>query len=285
MTTPTDYYSFAFNGFLFGAGTPFPILSVDGLEGLPDLRTQDDNRGYNDGMFSGRDFLAGRTITIEMLTLAGNGNSAQTNFNLLQAAMLPQQQGTGLLQFQLSASDGLRRANARVRKRVTKIDPEYTYGFIKSVWQFFAPDPRYYDDSQQSGSMAPTTPSGRTYNRTYNLTFGGGTQASAVNVQNNGYVTTYPTVTVNGPVVSPIIGNQTTGQVMQFNVTLSSTDVLVIDLAERLITLNGNPARNLLTGTSQWLSAPVGSSVFYFNGTGTTVGVTAAVVTWRNAYV
>ena len=59
MTTLTDYYSLAFNGLVFGAGTPYPVQSIDGLEGLPELRTQDDNQGYNDGMFSGRDFWPG----------------------------------------------------------------------------------------------------------------------------------------------------------------------------------------------------------------------------------
>ena len=106
-----------------------------------------------------------------------------------------------------------------------------------------------------------------------------------MNVVNSGYVTTYPTITVDGPVIDPIIGNATTGASMQFDVTLSSTNVLVIDLLDRVVALNGNPARNLLVGGSAWLHAPVGSSSFYFNGTGTTVGVTNATVTWRSAYV
>ncbi len=53
--TLTQPYSFSFNGLTFGGtDSPYQILSVDGLEALPELRTQDDNRGYADGMFSGR---------------------------------------------------------------------------------------------------------------------------------------------------------------------------------------------------------------------------------------
>ena len=97
MTVSTNY-QFQFNNLQFGAGTPFAVLDVDGLESLPGLRVQDDNRGFNDGAFSGRDFYEGRTIVMTIHTFAGNGNTAQTNFNLLQSALLPQAQGTQALQ-------------------------------------------------------------------------------------------------------------------------------------------------------------------------------------------
>lgn len=133
-----NYYSFAFNGFVFGgAGSPYQITSVDGLEGLPTLRVQDADRGYQDGMFSGRDFLSGRTITMTMLILSGNGNSAFQNLNLLQATLQPQQTGTTPLQFQLSPAGGLQYINARVRAAKATVDPEYTYGYIKAQYDFF----------------------------------------------------------------------------------------------------------------------------------------------------
>ncbi len=92
--TLTQPYSFSFNGLTFGgAGSPYQILSVDGLEALPELRSQDDNRGYADGMFSGRDFYGGRTVTIIFNTLAANGVSAQTNYNTIQSYLLPQTSG------------------------------------------------------------------------------------------------------------------------------------------------------------------------------------------------
>jgi hypothetical protein len=58
MTTLTQVYSFAFKNQVFGgAGSPYQIQSVEGLESLPGIRNQDDNRGYHDGMFTGRDFF------------------------------------------------------------------------------------------------------------------------------------------------------------------------------------------------------------------------------------
>ena len=59
--TSLNAYGFAWNGFAFGgAKSPYQITSADGIEGLPVIRNQDDNQGFNDGMFSGRDFFGGR---------------------------------------------------------------------------------------------------------------------------------------------------------------------------------------------------------------------------------
>ena len=278
-------YSFAFNGFVFGGGnSPYQILQIDGLEALPDLRVQDSDRGYQDGMFSGRDFFSGRTITVTMQILSGNGLTAQANFNLLRAALQPQQTGTTPLQFQLSGGENLQYINARVRKAISTIDPDYTYGKIKAQFEFFCPDFRYYDNTTQTATMAVTQPLGRTYNRTYNLTFGGGSQTQTATITNNGDTTTYPIITIYGPIINPVVGSTTSGQNLSFNYTMGQSDIIVIDLQNKTVLLNGNPARNLLLGSSQWFAAPPGTSLYYFTGTGTTIGQTSATVQWNNAY-
>lgn len=283
---PLNTYQFQFGSFQFGgAGSPFQIYEVDGLESLPDLSTQDDNRGYNDGMFSGRDFLRGRTITMTILTFAGNGNSAFNNFNLLQAALNVQQSGTTAMNFQLSVNDSEKVINARVRARRTTIDPEFTYGYIRSQYTFFAPDPRYYSATITTGTMNPQAAPGRTYNRTYNLVYGGGSLTNSLAVVNYGWATTYPTITITGPVTNPQVGNITTGQYLVVNTSLTNTDTLVINLYDKLVTLNGASARNLLAGNSQWFGAPPGTSNFYFTGSSTLVGTTSATVVYQSAYV
>ena len=285
--TSLNYYSFAFNGFVFGgSNSPYQILAVDGLEGLPNIRNQDDNRGYADGMFTGNDFLSGRTITITMLTLGGNGNSAQKNFDILQRALLPQRSGTTVLQFQLSSAAGLQRINSRVRANKTIVDPDYTYGFIKSQFTFFCADPRYYDDAAQVATMSFNAGTlGRTYNRTYPLSYGGGIASNYTSIVNNGWATTYPTITIQGPIKNPIVGNFTTGQSIGLSGTYSATDVIYIDLDQKLITLNGVSARNLLLGGSQWFAAPPGTSQFFLSGTNTISGQTVATVSYRSAYI
>lgn len=283
---PLNNYQFQFGSFVFGgAGSVNQITSIDGLESLPDIRNQDDNKGYNDGMFTGRDFLAGRTLTFEIMTFAGNGNSAHTNYNLLQAALVPQTTGTQTLSFQMSPSDSPYRFSARVRGRKTTVDPEYTFGFIRSQYVFFCPDPRYYSDTETTAAMVPAQALGRTYDRVYNLLYGGGSASNSTAITNIGNWTTYPVITITGPVTNPTIGNVTTGQYMTVNYNVTNTDTLVIDLDNKLITLNGNSARNLVAGNSEWFGAPPGTSYFTFTGTNIIIGTTTATVTYRSAWV
>lgn len=286
MTTLSQVYSFAFNNQVFGgAGSPYQILSVDGLESLPGIRNQDDNRGYHDGMFTGRDFLNGRTISIIFNTFGDAGGSAQTNYNTIQSTLLPQTQGTTPLYFKFPNSPTSEQfVDARVRALRTTVDPNYTYGYITSQVDFFCPDPNYYNNNLQTAVMAISPALGRTYNRTFNYTYGGGSSTVTTTISNIGWATTYPTITINGPITNPIVGNTTSGNTLYFTGTYSSSDILEIDLYNQLITLNGNPARNLLiSGT--WFDAPPGNSLFFFTGTGTLAGTTQATVSWYSAYI
>ena len=286
MTTLTQVYSFAFKNQVFGgAGSPYQILSVDGLESLPGIRSQDDNRGYHDGMFTGRDFLSGRTISIIFNTFGDSNGSAQTNYNTIQQTLLPQTQGTTPLYFKFPNSPTSEQfIQARVRSLRTTVDPNYTYGYITSQVEFFCPDPNYYNNNLQTAVMAISPALGRTYNRQFNYTYGGGSSTVTTTIQNIGWATTYPIITINGPITNPIVGNSTSGNTLYFTGTYSSSDILQIDLYNQLITLNGAPARNLLiSGT--WFDAPPGNSLFFFTGTGTLAGTTQATVSWYSAYI
>jgi hypothetical protein len=283
------YYQFSYNGFVFGSGTPYVVNSVDGLANLPELRAQDVDRGYNDGMFTGRDFLNGRTITVTLNVLAGNGNSASQNWALFQNALTPVQQLTssnGLLQFQLAATDTPKRMTARVRTRVANIDPEYTYGYITAQVTFFSPDPRYYDESVTTTTLTPTRAFGRTYNRGYNLVYTQaltGAAGSTATVVNGGSGPMPLTITITGPMSSPQITNLTTGQYLQLTYNLSSTDTVTLDMTNNIVLLNGGTARNLLTGGSQWFTIPANTTQTLFLSAVTATG--QASITYRNAWI
>lgn len=286
MTTLTQVYSFAFNNQVFGgAGSPYQILSVDGLESLPSIRNQDDNRGYHDGMFTGRDFLNGRVISIIFNTFGDSNGSAQTNYNTIQRILLPQTSGTTPLYFKFPNSPTSEQfVDARVRNLRTTVDPNYTYGYITSQVDFFCPDPNYYDNNLQTSVMQISAALGRTYNKTFNYTYGGGSATVTTTISNIGWGTTYPIITINGPITNPVVGNSTSGDTLYFTGTYSALDFLVINLYDQLITLNGAPARNLLiSGT--WFDAPPGNSNFFFTGTGTLAGTTQATVSWYSAYI
>jgi hypothetical protein len=295
-------YQFYYNGLLVGNGTPYQIIDIDGLADQPGLRVQDTPRGYNDGFLTGRDFYNGRTVTFTLNIFAGNGNSAHANWLILQKKFAPMATlqtpnfvngdtplpSTGAMQFKLSQTDTDMYLFCRPRSRKAKIDPEYTYGFIKAQVEFFAPDYRYYSYNVYGvgGNISPAVANGRTYNRTYNLAYnqalpGNGGATATVNNQ-PGSAATGPWVTITGPCVNPQITNLSTSAFIGFNVSLSAADILLIDMTNNVVTLNGGNARNLVSPGSQFFTIPAGTSQSVYFTALTSTGT--AQVTYRQAY-
>jgi hypothetical protein len=290
-------YRFAFNDFEFGGGdSVYQIMTLDGLEDLPVIRNQDDNRGYQDGMWTGRDFLSGRTLVFVITVRGDSNNSMQYYLNQMQTALIPQQQGTGLLQFQLPGND-LQQLQARVRRRSVTIDTSYSSGMATLTYEFFCPDPNYYDDALQDTDLAATGAiAGRTYNRVYTapatptanpletgMSYGGGSTIDNI-ITNTGWATTYPLITITGPCINPRVTNVTAGQFLQVDSAIGSGDQLVFNTNLRTVTLNGINRRALLNNSSTWFAAPPGNNYYTFTATATS-GTTTCVVEWRNAYI
>lgn len=285
MPTPSSNYQFAFNGWIFGGvGAGVQLLAVEGLEDMPSLRIQDDNRGFNDGMWTGRDFLNGRYLTFTLQVMNDASNSMQTYLAQLKSNLVFQESGTGLLQFQLPGR-AVQRINARVRRRSVQINPEYAYGRAIATVEMFAPDPRIYDDAAQGAILTPGSLLGRTYNRVYPMLYNNSTGSSNTFAafSNSGNVTVFPSLTLTGTMTNPVVSNQTTGQQLKLNVTLGASDSLVIDTDTKTITLNGYAARNLLDATSSWFGFPPGSTTIGIVSSGTATGTMS--VTYRNGYV
>lgn len=296
-SAPSAAYGFAFGDgtsqWLFGgAGQGVQVLQVEGLESFPELRTQDNPRGYMDGAFSGRDFLNSRSIMFT-LQVMGDGasptSSFQTYLGELRQYLMPQRAGTGVLQFNIPGR-GVQRVNARVRRRQITLDPVYTYGRAVALIEFFCPDPRIYDDTLSAYTLTSASSALRTYNRNYNLTYTGGSGSLGyVTVANNGNYETWPTFTI-GPAgtgnacVAPTINNLTTGDTIAFpSLSMSATDVLVVDADLRTVLLNGVAARNAMSNASRWFSLPVGSpQTLQFT---VASGTQTLEVTYRNAYI
>ena len=290
MPTPANPYVFAFNGWLFGGvdGGGVQVLSVDGLEDLPSLRTQDEGRGYQDGSFTGRDFLNGRTVTMVLQVMGSGYGTAATSFQTyvqqMKANLLSQTQGTGVLQIYLP-SRGVQRLNARVRRRSLRIDPSYTYGRAEAVVEFFCPDPRIYNDTQSTSTLNPTGGNLRAYNRTYNLSYGlAGTATQTVTLTNQGNYETWPVFTISGACTNPVITNLTTGQSLFFPaVTLGASDTLTVNTDLRTVLFNGGAARNLLGNQSQWFSLPATTPTTITYSVASGSG--SCTITYRDAYI
>jgi len=266
-------YQFAFNGVIIGVGGTYPVVvdAVDGLGGTSPLRIQDDNRGYIDGSYSGRDFYDGRTVTLDLLILGDSSHSAQYYYKALQDAWYPQQNAwyqdptsttqraneVQLFQYQLTSDTGTKRLYGRFRGFTQMvITPDYAFGYIQVRANFYFPDPRYYDDTALSitSGVSPT-------------------------LSNAGWAYSCPVITIASTTnTNGTISDGTT--VMSF-ANMTTGQNLTIDLLQRIIYYNGNPARNIMTSASNgWLSvAPNISSVTWTSGVG------SMAITARNAYI
>ena len=84
----------------------------------------------------------------------------------------------------------------------------------------------------------------------------GGEMATAI--ENLGTVAAYPIITLKGKFTNPKITNLTTNQFVELNRTTSAGDEIVIDMKERIITLNGVSIASSRTIDSSWWSLTQG---------------------------
>lgn len=265
-------WQYSFNGFVFGAGTPYGVETAKGLASSPTLRVHDSDRGYQDGSFSGRDFLDSRHIIFDFVILGDATHSAFYYYQQLQKNLAPQQQGLypdpyastqtigtlGLFQFELSALTGNQRMWGRVRNVDADIDPDFSMGFILATVEFYFPDPRYYDETA--------------------LTASGSTIAT---ISNAGWAISCPAITIATPSASGSISDSLTGASMSF-ANINTGYPLVIDLLRRTISQNGLPSRNVLSSMNNWLTIPANTN----SGTATWISTIGSMaLTWRNAYL
>jgi phage-related protein len=267
MLTSLSPYQLAFNDYVVGSGTNHIVESIDGLEALPPLRVQDDNRGYIDGSYSGRDFYDGRTVTVQILTIGDSSHSAHYYYRQLQAKWVPQQLGypekLTPFQFQMDSAAPFMLMYGRVRSNETIVDPEYTYGYIQSTFTLYFPDPRYYNYTLNTSSVS----------------------SSATTITNNGWAYTCPVITISSPssafAITELTDGGSTSNVMAFT-NVNTSQNIVIDLLQRTITQNGTNSRNTLYQiTGEWISVQP-SAISY-----TTLSLNTGTmsVAWRDAYI
>jgi hypothetical protein len=261
-----DNYQFVFNGLTIGTGTNYLVTNVEGLGGTAPLRIQDDNRGYIDGSYSGRDFYDERTVYLDVTVLGDSTTTAQANYKDLQAAFAPQPLGyyvdpTGytpssnelkLFQFRLNGNTGDRQMYGRSRGLTTPISPEFTYGYIQTRIMMSFPDPRYYTNTAVTVS------------------------GTSIALLNNGWATSCPVLTISAPSSSGYITDGT----ISMNFIGISGYPLVIDLLSRVIYLAGSPNRNIMAANSSgWLAIPPQTTATWTSTLG------SMTTSYRSAYI
>lgn len=281
-------------GLLLGAGTPYDVTELDGWDDSPPYSLTDVDRPNQAGAWAGPMYAQERTLTLA-LQVSGtvNGLGAPSiaqyaaNVAALRAITNPGSDSTAEVPFVVQLAGTKLMTSVRCQQRAMPTAQGYmSPGLDKVTLQLVATDPRRYSTTVQSASCGlASTSGGLTYPITYPITWGTVTNGT-LTINNTGDTPTPPTLVITGPGTTPAIVRQDTGAVLQFDVTLSATDVLTVNTLDGTVTLNGGN----LYGVLDPISAAIGSFLMasgmttlglrVASGTGTTL-----TATWQNAYL
>lgn len=240
----------------------FLVPELEGLAGLPEIRTTSGvNAGYDGGWTSAQNYDA-RLISIRGVIANPDVSKVEAKRRAI-ASLLGQGRKEQLtLRFTTEAG------NAYVIS-VRTISCEMALQRVLTTQEFLiqlrADDPLIYDDGASSGTEAvlqvQRALGGFEINFELPLAIGGGAEDTIIE---NGSETIYPIINLYGPLHSPTVVNRTTNQQMQILADLQGpTDVAIIDSQARTITLNGQDIYHLKSEESEFLLLAPGNNKLY----------------------
>lgn len=122
-----------------------------------------------------------------------------------------------------------------------------------------APDPRLYALNEQVIDLTGSSVNALVYPITYPITYGSitGLKGSLVNAGNT---IAYPRFEIYGPCSNISLKNNTTGQVMNFNITLDARDTLEVDCAPLVREIRLNGVKNMGLKDGDWITCLPGNN-------------------------
>lgn len=264
-------------------GTEWWITGMEGWNGSPDVRLGGLDRPQDHGQFDSPSFLASRVVTIAGVAICTDKEAALLAQDII--ASVATWDPSQLYVMQVSEPGRpTRRAEVRLNTG-TKVGE---FSGLAFDWQLQvkAPDPRRYDDTEESTTLFPPTGAtgGVTFPATFPMTFStSGLSTSSATVTNAGTFATRPTVVMSGPLVDPQIANVTAGKSLSMTITLAAGDTLTLDFDRRTVLLNGSASRsNTLTGSAAWWELAPGGNDIAFTAGG---GDGSAEIRYRSAWL
>lgn len=111
-----------------------------------------------------------------------------------------------------------------------------------------------------------------------------GGSGGSENIINNGNLSAYPIITLDGSLTNPRIANNTTGEWVQLNISMSLGEQIIIDMENRTVIQGGvtNQIATMSDDSVFWRLAPGSNTVTLSTGVIGEEGT--ATVTWYDAY-
>lgn len=239
------------------AAQPCRTRLATGL-GFPEVRLDAYNRPGTHGMTIAHNLYGGRTITLEGTIRGADRTTFMVNRAALEAAVSLQLDSVNVPIARTLLLTDLD-FNAYQISVVTKAFSCELTSLTVGRWQLQLSATDYIIEAQTLNSVTSFLPQsgGVTYPVTYPVQFGGSSGGS-VTASNNGNAPAFPLVTLYGPMINPVIGNDSTGESIRLNLTLVAGDVVVVDMKKRLIVQGGTTNRMgaFISGSKFWAILP-----------------------------
>jgi hypothetical protein len=271
-----DYYpSFTIGSWQTGVidtnGVRWWASSPDYADG-PGVRLNQTDKPFADGAFRIRSFRASRTITIQ------GGVECPDRYSAVQAANTLKALFPAGGQQSMLVDDGIATRTCTVELAA---NPKVSFmGPVSFDFQLplSAVDPRMYDTATLTGATTLPTPGATGLNwspsasaglnwapsATGGLDWGSVSSNGALAMANPGTASTWPTFTLVGPLINPVITDIATGRTLAYNGTLvTSSDYLVINCNpfNRGVKLQGQIDRFPLMTSANWMEIDAGGSL------------------------
>lgn len=281
-------WQMSYNGLTFGASTEIALTKIDGLRGLPEIRSNDSARPRADGMLAGLDFAGVRTITLTLTVVGQSAIDLETQLSALDAAFT--HQVLTPLPLQYAYGDGANKVvYCRPRKRTEPLTFNYQAAYYAEVTIELATiDPRIYAVSTSSVNISlPIAGTGIGFSiGPFPIGFGSNAIPNTGTLTSYGNYTTPLTATINGPCTYPVITNNTTGSVVASTIVLASTDSLVISMDAHTMLLNNQSSRrNTLIPGSIFFNLTPGATSVSFTSSDAVTAAGNVTFTWQDAWI
>lgn len=265
----------------------YEIQSIEGLAGMPEIRTSDLVIAGRPGQRGGIDIVDSRTVTITIEIYAWDAPSFTSAVAALREVFHPLRTTTLPLTFKLPGiADGVTaQLNCRPRRLALPMVPTYWNDSATAVVELFAPDPVFYAETLNTQSTTlPSAGGGMTFDLTFDVVFGAISVGGSIYAVNEGSWPADSIIRIDGPVTNPRIENLTTGETLSLLIVIASGEFIELDTQQRTVLLGGTANRySKLTDSSVWFQIQPGTNEITFRATDATDATMQ--LQWRSTWL
>lgn len=302
----TDY-QFSYNGLTFdgapGSTLPYRLLNFSGLE--RQLRSQDQDRPLGHGSVFGTDYMAGRTIILEVLVLATPA-TLQSAVDDLSKCWAPIT-NTGKLTMKLPGVDS-RFVKGRPRRFGVNAE-RWGKGWAKAALEFVSPTPYIFGQEHTAASMAmqpivgglaftadiyPSHPGAGGLDFTADtypdhpgsggLTFTAAVNTGALSLYNYGGYAAPWEMTIRGPITTPTILHVESGKEIVLADSLVAGETLFLASEDHTVTMDGANRYSVLN-KAEWFDLSPGANTVRVISGGDPGEAGTITITFNDTYI